>query len=312
MRTINRFLFFVLFTVLFIACGSKEAAPDGDYSSLDSSSVDACEVDTSGLVSSAVARTNEPKDRKFKKTATVRFQVKNVLQATEGIEDIVFAQNGYIVNSNISNDGWKEEAVNISLDSVLIIKKVRVRCEMTLKVPSSKLDSVLRKLRPYIVFLEERNIVLDDVTYEAERNQSQSERLDNYTERQQTKIDKAGNKLNDITNAEEAVLDRQLQADEARMQNKQLNYDIAYSTLIISIYQNEIVIKDKIEDSEYLVKSAQPNLLVRIGHAIVNGWEILETILVFIFNIWGVLAIIFAVIFGLKYLIKVLDKKKNK
>lgn len=292
--------------LLLLSCGKKAEAPAAD--TVAASPLNYVSSDTTSE-NDVSARTNAPKDRKFKKTVEAEFKVKNVLQATEGIEDLVFGFGGYVVHSDLSNNQVNYSEVEKSRDSVLIVRQIEVSNKMTFKIPDSKVDSVLRRLKQYVVFLDGRRIDLEDVTHQIERNESETNRYDEYAKRQTNKIDSKGKNLKEISSAEDASLDKKLQADEARIRNKELLDDVKYCTLNIRIYQKATLSKETIENWDYIKEQSKPNILFRIGNAFLAGCGTLETILVFLVRIWSVILLLVVLAVGYGYYQK---RRKNK
>jgi len=290
--------------LILLSCGKKAEAPATDSTAAPLGYVSS-DTTSSNDVS---ARTNAPTDRKFKKTVEAEFKVKNVLQATEEIEDLVFAFGGYVVHSDLSNNQMNYSEIEKSRDSVLIVRQIEVSNKMTFKVPDNKVDSVLRKLKQYVVFLDGRRIDLEDITHQIERNESETNRYDEYSKRQTNKIDSKGKNLKEISSAEDASLDKKLQADEARIRNKELLDDVKYCTLNLRIYQKATLSKETIENWDYIKEQSKPNVVFRIGNAFLAGCGTLETILVFLVRIWSVILLLVVLAIGYRYYKK--TKKK--
>jgi len=128
-----------------------------------------------------------------------------------------------------------------------------------------------------------------------------SQRLNTFINRQAAHIDNRGKKLGESSTAEDKMLDRQLQSDEVSVQTMSLKDQVNYCTINLTIYQEAIVIKSIKPNFDY-VAASKPNILSRIGDAVIQGWWILEEIIVFLVKIWGVLLVIGAIAFSAIYL----------
>jgi hypothetical protein len=245
--------------------------------------------------------TKTPEGRKFIRTADVKFKVKNVMSATEQIEDMAAGYGGFITYSDLENSVENRESTKISRDSILITQLVVVENSMVLRVPNEKLDSLVRQFNKLITYLDYRIIKMDDVTLQFVSNRMKSQRLNTYTKRQAGHVDNRGKKLGESTLAEDKILDRQMQADEVSVQTMSLEDQVNYCTINLAIYQEAIVIKSVKPNFEY-VAASKPNIFSRIGDALIQGWWILEEIIVFFVKIWGVLLVVGAIVFSAIYL----------
>ena len=252
--------------------------------------------------------TKTPEGRKFIRTADVKFKVKNVMSATEQIEDMAAGYGGFITYSNLENRVENRESTKISRDSILVTQLVVVENSMVLRVPNEKLDSLVRQFNKLITYLDYRIIKMDDVTLQFVANRMKSQRLNTYTKRQAGHVDNRGKKLGESTLAEDKILDRQMQADEVSVQTMSLEDQVNYCTINLAIYQEAIVVKSVKPNFEY-VAASKPNIFSRIGDALIQGWWILEEIIVFFVKIWGVLLVVVGIVILGLYLNKRLKNR---
>jgi hypothetical protein len=254
--------------------------------------------------------TNTPKDRKFIKTAGIKFKVNNVWKVTERIEDIAAKYDGYVTYSNLQNRQDNYASRRVSRDSILICRQIVVENNIELKIPNENIDSFIRELNKFILFLDYRVIKLDDATYSYLLAQKQTETLQNYQQRQTTHIDTKKGKLKETTNAEENLLDTRLKTDELSLKKQEYEHEFKYCTLTLNIYQKPLIVRETIANFNY-ISSYKPNFFHRIGDSIIKGWWMLEEIIVFLVNIWSVLLIVAIVIIFFRWVFKknnIIDK----
>ena len=101
-------------------------------------------------------------------------------------------------------------------------------------------------------------------------------------------LDTKAKKLNETTTAEDNLLNRQEQSDNAGLRNLSLSEQINYSTINIIIYQSQGIRREVIANDKN-IKAYEPNLFQKMKESLVDGCEILEAILMFIFKLWGLL-----------------------
>ena len=248
-------------------------------------------VAANGFVSSSAAVVNK-KDttHKFIRTADVKCRVKSVIKSTVVIEDFAIQQNGFVTLSYLTQDVSRHMVVPISQDSSLETTYYVAKNNLIIRVPNTKLDTFLKQVATQIEFLDYRIIKANDVGLQLLENKITQQRIKKHEERLTKAIDEKGKKLIETSLAEENVLNKQEQADNAMISNLSLSDQINYSTVSIQLYQKETV-KRELTENEKNTKAYEPNLLHKITEALTNGWYILEAILLFLVNAWTFLVI---------------------
>jgi hypothetical protein len=290
-------------SLAFSGCGSK--ANEFELASMADTSNSLAE--TAQLANDLDLNTQTPADKKFIKTADLKFKVANVLNATEKIEDITVKYGGYLTLSNLQNRNEDNSSSRISRDSILITKQIVVVNEIQLRVPNERLDSFIRELNPLVVFLDYRVIKLHDVTLQFVANQKKTDRLKNYEQRQTKHIDNKTSKLNETTSAEENLLNRQNQADDLQVASMAIEDRVKYCDLTIEIYQKPIIVKETIARFDY-VSDSKPSFFSRVWDSVITGWAILAEFIIFLVKIWGIVLLVIVLFFGSKYLFKLYKK----
>lgn len=259
------------------------------------------------MVSSTAAVDNkEDSTHKFVRTAELKFKVKSVVKSTYDIEDITARIGGFVTYTNLTSDAFSTETKDFSLDSSVIVTHFTVTNSIIIRVPNTKLDTTLKLISRNIVYLDSRVIKADDVALQLLSNNLTIRRSDKNEARLKNAIDNRGKKLNETTSAEELLLNKQEQADNARIANLSLKDQINFSTINLTIYQNEGVNYEKIAHEK---KQYEPSFGYRILDSLSYGWTIFEEIIVFILNLWGLLLLGILGFLGYKlYVIKI--KKK--
>jgi len=169
---------------------------------------------------------------------------------------------------------------------------------MSIRVPNTKLDSTLCAVAVYIEFLDYRNIKADDVALQLLTNKMTQKRIHRHEKRLEESIDTRGRKLNETTDAEENLYDKQEHGDAAIVSNLSLNDQINFSTIKLEFYQRETLKRELIANDKN-IDAYEPGFGYKVMEALSEGWKLLVGFLVFFARLWGfiLLAIVVYVLF---------------
>jgi len=288
---------FVL-SVLFIGCTPKKAE---EAPSVDSTAV-------SMVSSSAAVENKKDSTHKFIRTADLKFKVKSVIKSTYNIEELTARMGGFVTYTELNSSIDDTETKSVSADSSLVITHFTVTNSITLRVPNTKLDSTLKLISANIDYLDHRIIKADDVALQMLSNNLAIKRSAKNESRITKAIDNRGKKLNETTTAEEVVLNKQEQADNARVANLSLRDQMNFSTINLVIYQRQAV-RHELVANDKNIKEYESGFGTKILDSISNGWNMLEAVIVFIFNLWGL--VLLGVIIFVLYKLYVIKLKKK-
>ncbi|MEO8720804.1 MAG: DUF4349 domain-containing protein [Ginsengibacter sp.] len=248
------------------------------------------------ISSSAAVENGKDSTRKFIRTAELKFKVKSVVNATYAIENITNQFGGFVafteLNSNIDNT----TTTTVSADSSLETTYFTVANTMTLRVPNTQLDTTLKSIATFIDFLDYRIIKADDVALNLLANKLTQDRTKKTEKRLTTAIDNRGKKLKETTAAEELLSGKQEQSDNAKISNLSLQDQVNFSTITLSIYQRQ-AIKRELTSNNKNIDEYTPGFGSRIVDSFKSGWEILQNIIIFIAQMWGLILVAVVVYF---------------
>lgn len=256
---------------------------------------------SNGFISSTAAKASKDSTRKFIRTANLKFKVKDVIKSTYDIEDITAKEGGFVTYTNLSSSISDVQKTAISEAETLETTHYVVTNEIILRVPNNKLDETLKAISHNIDYLDYRVIKAEDVALQLLANKLTQKRAAKNEQRLTNAIDSKGKKLNETTAAEETLLNKQEQADNAKISNLSLADQIKYSTVSLEIYQRETFKREVIKNDEN-IDEYEPGLGTKLLEALKYGWDILEGFFVFLARMWGVLLfVIVAYILYKKY-----------
>ena len=261
------------------------------------------ETDSTSVVSSSAAVENKNSNRKFVRTADVKFKVKNVAKSTYAIEDATTKFGGFVTYTNLQSNIHSEDRTKVSQDSTLVTTKYKVDNNITIRVPNTKMDTVIKTIANQINFLDYRIIKADDVSLQMLSNELAQKRSNSSEKRLENAIDSKGKKLNQVVKAEETLDAKKEQNDASKLQNLSLQDQVNFSTLTLNIYQDESI-KQEMVANEKSINAYRPNIGLQIWDSLKTGWFMLENIISFVIVLWPFALIGFLGFFGYKKFLK--------
>ena len=270
----------LLVIILAISCKKAESGNETAYESNDIA------VDTS-MVSSSAAVEPKNSDRKFVRTADIKFKVKNVANSTYAIENTTNKFGGFVTYTNLQSTIIDKSETKISQDSTLEITNFRVENNITIRVPNIRLDTVIKTIAKQIDFLEYRIIKADDVSLQMLSNQLTQNRTENQEKRLEKAIDTKGKKLNEVIAAEDNLNTKKEQKDNSKIENLSLQDQVNFSTLTLQIYQRETIKEEMIANA----KTYRQDFGSKILDGLISGWYVIEGIIAVVAQLWSVILI---------------------
>jgi len=282
----KKFLLIIIVSISLFSCGGGNAHQTEYESLADSSNTTDSTKISQNISSSAAVENTKDTLHNFIRTADIKFKVKNVIPATYNIEDIVSQQGGFVTSTNLASAVDNVTSVPISADTTLETTYYTVTNDMVIRVPNTKLDTTLKAIANLVDFLDSRVIKADDVSLQILANNLSQRRIAKYASRLTNAIDNRGKKLSETTDAEETLSDEEEQADNANITNRSLTEQIKYSTITLSIYQRQSVKRELIANDKN-IEAYKPRLGNQLIESFEYGWQILETLIVFLARFWG-------------------------
>ncbi|WP_136667966.1 DUF4349 domain-containing protein [Flavobacterium sp. H122] len=292
----------LMLSVLVSSC-KEQVAENYEEAVEATEAVDTASAAQKSIVSSSAAREDSKSNRKFIRTADIKFKVKDVAKSTYVIEDATSKFGGFVTYTDLKSDILEKDETKVSQDSTLITTKYAVTNEITIRVPNRQLDTVIKTIAKQIDFLDYRIIKADDVSLKLLSNQLAQKRGETSEKRLEKAIDSKGKKLDNVIEAEDKLDAKKENKDQAKLENLSLNDQVNFSTISLSIYQNQTVRQEMIPN-EKSINAYRPNIGLQIWDSIKTGWFMLEAIIAFVFQLWGIILLGFLGWFGYKKFLK--------
>lgn len=282
MRTIK--LVFSFGLLLFaLSCGNGN---EKYYDQIKINESDNVLGNTNNLPSSSAAVENKSDTtHKFIRTADLKFRAKSVIQSTYNIEDVVNRHGGFVTYTNLQSHIDNVAITAISADSSLETTYYTVTNTMILRVPNTKLDTTLKEMSKNIDFLDFRLIKAEDVALQILSQTLAQKRAAKSEERITTAIDERSEKLEKTLTAEEVLVNKQAQADNAMISKLSLADQINFSTVNLSIYQRQTIKRELISNNKN-IDAYEPSFGTKLIESFAFGWNAVEEFLLFLVKIW--------------------------
>lgn len=295
MKTVQKFSLSLLVVGIAISCKQSENSSSENVATENLNSLEA-----KSAASSTAAVEPKKTNRKFIRTADIKFKVKNVPQSTYAIENATNKFGGFVTYTNLQSNISDKDEVKISQDSSIVTTKFTVENNITIRVPNTQMDTIVKTIAKQIDFLDYRVIKADDVSLQLLSNELAQNRKSNHENRLANAIDKKGKKLNDIVTAESNLETKKEENDNSKIENLSLNDQVNFSTLTLQLYQGETIKQEKVAHVIVLRQNIGSQLL----DSLAAGWHFLEAIIVFVIQLWSIILIGFIGWFWYKKFIK--------
>ena len=279
------FAYIFLFAFLF-SCSNERSM---EKASQEQIALDSGAISQSPVTSGESSIPTSP-ERKFIRTADVKFKTGSVTKATETIEDLTRKYEGFVSHTNLSSKVIYSTSTQIKPDTMLQQTEYVVENTMTLRVPNTQFDNLLKEISQVTAFLDHRVINADDVSLQLLENSLKIKRNQKAEQRVEQAIHQRGKKLNETIQAEESLLNKQQEADASTIRNMHYMDQVNFSTIKLTLYQPRTIFQEKIYQHP-AVQVYEAPLASRLSEAFLSGWKGFEQLLVFLVNIWALLVV---------------------
>lgn len=230
---------------------------------------------------------NNRDSAKLIKTADMRFKVKNVDSAGEDIAILISSLNGMVTHHSVSASLRSSTDVPVNADSVMRISSYSTNADMTVQVPSEKMEDFMNRISRMAVFVDSRNMDVQDKTLDYLSAQLKLAGRNQILARQKTGKINIKN-MSDVLSLTDDQVDKQID-------NKRIDQEVKYSTIGLSFYQSNTIGREVIaydEPSHY----SSP-FFKRLTNAFANGWHIFDETIVALANMWVFVLLTIVVVF---------------
>jgi hypothetical protein len=264
------------------ACKGKST---GDYEFVNNQNQSSSSATDSAITDSGQLAT------KLVKTAGINFKVKDVQQTSEHISALTKQYGGMVMHHQIQSVAGQNRDVHVSNDSLMRISAYSTQAEMTVKVPSNKLEDFMAQVRRLGIYINSSRMDIEDRTLDYLSSRLKlKDRQELVAQQKKGKI-----KIKDPANVlllKDDMVDQQIS-------NMRTDDAVKFSIVNLSFYQNSTILKEMISNDDptaYNIPWFQ-----RIGLAFASGWAIFVDVLIVVVNLWVFILAVLGIWLGWRY-----------
>lgn len=246
---------------------------------------------SANFIATAAAISNNDGKHQLVRTARLRFKVKDVVQATAAIENIILKNQGLIMNSSISNTKHTDVPYLVSKDSSLLVSYYELNSNLSLRVSKELLDQTLREIAPYAIEIDYRTLHAEDETFNILWNKMTEDRKLRKANRLGSAIASRSGKLGDAVDAEESRDYAEEQVDRMKLANVILHDKIDFSNIEIQLYQDRTEVRTMIANQADIT-AYEPGFGQKAIDGLAAGWWAICSLVLFLVSIWPVVLVL--------------------
>lgn len=238
-------------------------------------------VDSAVVVSDSIsmAATQEVEGKRFIKNADVEMEVKDVYDATIAIEKNLKEIGGFVTNSKMNALISSEETFPISDNEAKLVKKFRQVNTIEVRVPTVKLGEFLDFVNKSNLFLHTRNISAEDVSSNIMMAKLEEKRM----QKTEKNIEKIKNNSEKVSLADGNLQEQNIQ----KLETFNLNDILKYSTVTLNLSEpSDRISTIAIANSKNYDNQYRYNFIYDVKNAIVEGFYLVQQLIVALFTIW--------------------------
>ncbi|OOQ58837.1 DUF4349 domain-containing protein [Mucilaginibacter pedocola] len=252
---------------LLAACKGKSG--NYEYANTDNRSATA---DTVGIA----ADTTIAENAKLIKTADMAFKVKNVQRTGDSVSALTNRYGGMVMHHQMHSNVVNSQDIRVSDDSVMHVSAFSTAADMTVRVPSEKLEDFMVKVSHMGMYITSRQMDIADKSLDY-----LSEKMKLNNRRELIAQQKSG-KIN--IKDPSAVLWLKDDLVDGQINNQRIDAAVKYSNISLAFYQSNTIVKEMVANDD--PSSYQLPFFKRLWMAIVNGWLMFTEVILALANLW--------------------------
>ena len=213
---------------------------------------------------------------KLVKTAEIQFKVKNVQQTSDSILALTTKFNGMVTHHQVISSANETHDVRLSNDSVMRVSAFNTTADMTVKIPSEKIENFLNTVSKLSLYVNVRRMDIEDKSLDYLSSQLKlNSRNQLIAQQKQGKIS-----IKDPG----AVLNLKDDQVDEQINNQRINDEVKYSVISLSFYQSKTINKEIVANDDPSTYNLP--FIGRFGMAFSNGWHLFQELVILLADMW--------------------------
>lgn len=233
----------------------------------------ATNADTTRVPDTAI---NAKTEAKLVRTADMRFKVKDVQQTSEKITALTANYRGMVIHHQVESSGMRSVDMRKSEDSIIRVTSFSTTADITVKIPSEKLDDFMTEVTHMGVIVNVRRMDISDKSLEYMAARLKLKNRNDLISQQ-----KAGKVI--IKNPTNVLALKDDMVDQ-QIGNKQIDDEVKNSIVSLTFYQSNTIQKETIANDDPSAYNLP--FFKRLAGCIENGWFIFENVVLGLANLW--------------------------
>ena len=247
----------------------------------------------------SAANTQDPQGRRFIRTASVAFGVRDVYRNALSIEDLVAKFGGFVERNDIRSE-INDTRTHTGRDGMRVeLSTYTLQGSLTVRVPSERTQEFLRALADQVEFLDSRNFEATDAQFDLLRQQLAFARHQD-AQAALAQVASAPEKTGERADALGARADAQAQRDEATVARAELEDRIAFARIGLALHQPPQLRRTERPDLEVAMRREGPGFFARLGDALARGGRLGLDLIVGIAYLWPLWLIVALAVFAVR------------
>lgn len=229
------------------------------------------------------------------KTADIKFKVKNASKCGKDVSALAHSMRGMVMHHQLQSTLNNSNRLPISQDSVLLVTSYTTQADITVRIPSENMEVFMDKVADMAVFVDNRNMNIEDKRLEYFSNFLKAENREEVTQSQQR-----AKKLT-VKEADQLLIMKDDKVDRI-ISNYQTKADTEYSLVNLSFYHNNFVGKERVANDDLILYRVP--FSTSIQNALLGGWHAFESLIIALAHLWAFVVLGIGIWFGWKFYAK--------
>jgi len=215
-------------------------------------------------------------ETKLVKSADIRFKVKNVQQTGDTIAMLTGKYGGMVMHHQMAANIENSQDIRISDDSLMRVSAFNTNADMTVRIPSEKLEDFMNHVSHLGIYLTARQMDIADLSLDY-----LSDKLKIQSRAELVAQQKAGKV---VIKDPQKVLWLKDDLVDGQINNRRIDAAVKYSTISLNFYQSNTIVKEMIANDD--PSAYQLPFFKRLLMAFANGWFMFTELILGLANLW--------------------------